>query len=88
MSKDTTATEKALETFVWGARGQLFWDGNKRTSLTIANKILVSEGAGILTITDKYMQSFNTLLLEYYNTGDAKKLKQFLYDNAIQGLEI
>ncbi|MBQ8212461.1 MAG: Fic family protein, partial [Clostridia bacterium] len=31
MSKDTTATEKALEAFVWGARGQFFWDGNKRT---------------------------------------------------------
>lgn len=88
LTSDATATEKALNAFVWGARGQFFWDGNKRTSLTIANKILVSEGAGILTITDKHMQDFNALLLEYYNTGDAKKLKQFLYDNAIQGLEI
>lgn len=88
LTSDATATEKALNAFVWGARGQFFWDGNKRTSLTIANKILVSEGAGILTITDKHMQDFNALLLEYYNTGNAEKLKQFLYDNAIQGLEI
>ena len=88
LTSDATATEKALNAFVWGARGQFFWDGNKRTSLTLANKILVSEGAGILTITDKHMQDFNALLLEYYNTGNAEKLKQFLYDNAIQGLEI
>lgn len=84
----TTATEKALNVFVWGARGQFFWDGNKRTSMTLANKILISEGRGILTITDKYMQEFNTLLLNYYNTGNCEQLKAFLYDNAIQGIEL
>ena len=88
MSKDTTATEKALEAFVWGARGQFFWDGNKRTSLTVANKILLMHGAGIMTITDKHMERFNVLLLDYYNTGKAEDLKQFLYENAIQGIEV
>ena len=88
MSKDTTATEKALEAFVWGARGQFFWDGNKRTSLMLANKILVSSGSGIMTITDKYMEQFNTLLLNYYNTGESEELKQFLYKNAIQGIRL
>jgi Fic family protein len=84
--KDITATEKALEIFVWGTKGQYFWDGNKRTSLMLANKILISAGAGIMTITDKYMEQFNVSLLEYYNTGKSDKLKRFLYDNAIQGL--
>ena len=88
MSKDTTATEKALEAFVWGARGQFFWDGNKRTSLTVANKILLMSGAGIMTITDKHMERFNVLLLDYYNTGKAEDLKRFLYENAIQGIEV
>ena len=88
MGKDTTATEKALSAFVWGARGQLFWDGNKRTSMTLANKILVSAGAGILTITDSCMEQFNTLLLDYYNTGESEKLKRFMYDNAIQGMSV
>ena len=88
MGKDTTATEKALEAFVWGARGQFFWDGNKRTSLTVANKILLMYGAGIMTITDKHMERFNGLLLDYYNTGKAEDLKQFLYDHAIQGIEV
>ena len=82
--KDITATEKALEIFVWGTKGLFFWDGNKRTSLMLANKILISAGAGIMTITYKYMEQFNVLLLEYYNTGKSSELKRFLYDNAIR----
>lgn len=81
--KGMTATDKALEVFTWGTRGQYFWDGNKRTSLMLANKILISAGAGIMTITDKYMEQFNVLLLEYYNTGKSSELKRFLYDNAV-----
>lgn len=88
MSKDTTVTENALDVFLWGTRGQLFWDGNKRTSMTAANKILIASGVGMLTITDKHMEEFNTLLLDYYNTGEGDKLKRFLYDNCIQGLSI
>ena len=84
--KGITATDKALEVFTWGTRGQYFWDGNKRTSLMLANKILISAGAGIMTITDKYMEQFNVSLLEYYNTGKPTELKKFLYDNAIQGI--
>ncbi len=87
-AENTSATDKALEAFVWGTRGQFFRDGNKRTSLTLANKILVMSGAGILTITDKYMEQFNELLLIYYNTGESSQLKSFLYENAIQGIVI
>lgn len=85
---NASATDKALEAFTWGARGQFFWDGNKRTSLMLANKILVLAGAGIMTITDKYMEQFNGLLLDYYNTGESDELKQFLYENAIQGIRM
>lgn len=88
LNTDTSSTEKALSAFVWGTRGQFFWDGNKRTSLTLANKILIASGSGILTITDKYMEQFNTLLLNYYNTGKSDELKNFLYENAIQGISI
>ncbi len=86
LTADTSATAKALEAFVWGARGQFFWDGNKRTSMTLANKILIAAGVGFLTITDKHMEQFNTLLVEYYNTGNGESLKDFLYDNTIQGI--
>ena len=88
MTDDTTNTEKALNAFAWGARSQLFWDGNKRTSMTVANKILIQAGAGVLTITDKHMENFNILLLDYYNSGESEALKTFLYENAIQGIEL
>jgi len=88
LQADTTATEKALNAFVWGARAQLFWDGNKRTSLVLANKILLENGAGMLTISDKNMEEFNTLLLNYYNTGEPEALKAFLYGKAIQGIDL
>lgn len=85
---DTCATEKALDAFAWGTRSQLFWDGNKRTSLTLANKILLQAGAGMLTVQEKNMEQFNEQLLTFYNTGDAEPLKVFLYRNAIQGITI
>ena len=88
MGKDTSETGKALDAFLWGTRGQLFWDGNKRTSMTLANKILIASGAGILTITDKYMEEFNTYLLAYYNTGEGGDLKRFMYKNCIQGMSL
>ena len=74
-TSNASATDKALEAFVWGTRGQFFWDGNKRTSLMLSNKILVSSGSGIMTITDKYMEQFNKILLNYYNTGKSEELK-------------
>lgn len=83
-----TATEKALNAFLWGTRSQLFWDGNKRTSLVLANKIMIAAGVGMLTITDKHMEQFNSLLVNYYDTGDGEALKAFLYDQAIQGIQL
>jgi hypothetical protein len=80
-------TEKALDVFLWGTRAQLFWDGNKRTSLLAANKVLVCAGCGVLTITDPLLQDFNRLLTGYYDNGDGADLKRFLYANAIGGIE-
>lgn len=88
LNADTTATEKALNTFTWGARSQLFWDGNKRTSLVAANKILITSGVGMLTIKENNMQRFNELLVDFYNTGTPDNVKEFLYNNAIEGITL
>ena len=34
--KIKSTTEKALNYYLWAIRSQLFWDGNKRTSNTVA----------------------------------------------------
>ena len=88
LQQPVSAAEKAITLFCWGTRGQFFWDGNKRTSLILANKILLEAGAGMLTITEKNMEEFNRLLVNFYNTGAAEELMQFLYDRALQGIDI
>ena len=79
-------TERAIRYFLWGMRAQLFWDGNKRTSTLCANKILVGEGKGILSVPEKHIREFNTRLSDFYNTGDYGKIDGFVYDNCIHGL--
>lgn len=81
-----TSTEKALNLFCYITYNQLFWDGNKRTALAAANKLLLDNGCGMLTIVDENMQRFNELLLNMYETGDKEQLKMFLYENAIIGI--
>jgi hypothetical protein len=86
LNKSVCETEKAIELFLWGTRKQLFWDGNKRTSLLAANKILINGGKGLLIIAEQNILEFNKLLTQYYNSGDNKLLKKFLYNKAIIGL--
>ncbi len=69
-------------------RSQIFWDGNKRTSMIIANKILIESGCGIITVKEENINEFNTLLTEYYNINNKNKIVDFLYENCIFGLEI
>ena len=69
-------------------RAQVFWDGNERTSMIIANKILIQNGCGIISIKEENIREFNTLLTEYYNTGNQEKISTFLYDKCLFGLEI
>ncbi len=54
--------------------------------MTAANKVLLSGGAGFLTIKISDMVEFNALLSEMYNTGNSDKLKRFLYSKAIVGM--
>ena len=71
---------------LYGMRSQLFWDGNKRTSTIAANKIMIQTGSGIIKVPDIYLEEFNNLLSEFYNTNDNKKIKQFIYENCIDGM--
>ena len=91
MDWDVSITEKAIHYFVWGSKQQLFWDGNKRTSLICANKILLQHGHGILTIRDNNSVKFNKLLTKYYEeeTGNTNynNLVNFLYENGMEGIE-
>ena len=82
-----SVTERALDIFCYITYKQLFRDGNKRTALAAANKILVSNGCGMLTVKDSDMEQFNISLRNMYETGNKDKLKHFLYTHAIKGIE-
>ena len=49
-------------------------------------EFVFTDGTGFLTITDRHMERFNELLLNYYTSGNSEALTDFLYDNCIQGI--
>lgn len=79
-------TEKAIEYMLYGMRNQLFWDGNKRTSTICANKIMIENGCGIIKVPDNKLEIFTTLLSEFYSSNNNEKIKQFIFDNCIDGI--
>lgn len=88
LHSQNSVTEKALNLFMYLCKQQLFWDGNKRTAIIVANKYLIENGKGIFQISEKNIEEFNTLLSEYYSTDEKDELKNFLYHNCIKGLTI
>ena len=86
--KEENITSKSIHLMLYLMRAQVFWDGNERTSMIIANKILIQNGCGIISIKEENIREFNTLLTEYYNTGNQEKISTFLYDKCLFGLEI
>lgn len=79
-------TERSIEYMLYGMRSQLFWDGNKRTSTICANKIMIENGCGIIKVPDNKLEEFTTLLSDFYSTNNKEKLKQFVYNNCIDGI--
>ncbi|GAA0453313.1 filamentation induced by cAMP protein fic [Alkalibacillus silvisoli] len=80
-------TERALTYMLWAMREQLFWDGNKRTSLIAANKILIKNGKGIITIEESKLEEFNERLTKFYETNDYSQIIYFLYDSCLYGID-
>lgn len=82
-------TEKALELFLFISKNQIFWDGNKRTALLTANKIMFNKGLGLFSIPETVFEKFNELLFAYYNSEkdiDAEKILNFMCSNCIFGI--
>lgn len=79
-------TLRSIKYMLYGTRNQLFWDGNKRTSMIIANKIMIMNGKGIILVKDENLLEFNKLLTDYYTKGEDTKIIEFLYNKCIYGL--
>lgn len=68
-------------------RKQMFLDGNKRVAMLFANKIMIDNGCGIITIAKDKQSLFLEKLINFYETNDRQELKEWLYENCIDGME-
>ncbi len=60
---------RAITMFLFGAKCQFFYDGNKRTSRLMMNAILIEAGHPILNIKAKDRLEFNSMMIKFYD-GD------------------
>lgn len=81
------ATERSIEIMLYCMRGQFFLDGNKRTAMLAANKEMIANGQGIITIPVELISEFTPLLVRYYETGKPEAVKEFVYNNCIDGID-
>ncbi len=81
-----TKTEIAIEIMLSIMRRQMFIDGNKRVAMLFANKIMIDNGCGIITIAQELQETFYEKLIKYYESGNMTDLKQWIYDNCIDGM--
>ena len=87
IESDISPLDKALNMTLYLMRAQLFYDGNKRVAMLIGNKIMIENGQGIISVVQKDIKEFYKLLVSYYNTQNKSEIKQFLYENCIDGMK-
>ena len=81
-------TEIAIEIMLWIMRRQMFIDGNKRVGMLFANKIMIDNGCGIITISQENQSTFFEKLIKFYETEDNTDLKQWIYETSIDGINL
>ena len=85
---DKTKTEISIEIMLWIMRRQMFIDGNKRVGMLFANKIMIDNGCGIISISQNNQPTFFEKLIKFYETGDNTDLKKWIYETSIDGINL
>ncbi|MDR1754102.1 MAG: Fic family protein [Eubacterium sp.] len=80
-------TDRGITLMLYCMRKQMFVDGNKRTAMLAGNHIMISNGAGIISIPMEAQDKFKSLLVKFYETNDMEEIKLFVYDNCIDGID-
>lgn len=84
VNKNSSITDKSLTLMYHLMRNQIFWDGNKRTATLVANKLMIDNGAGLISVPLDKWPEWNNLIAKYYMTNDISKLKHWTYENGIE----
>lgn len=85
--KNENKLERCIELFCWIQRCQMFLDGNKRVANLVANKEMIKNGEGIISIPVDKIGEYFTKLINYYETNNNTELKEWIYNNCIDGIE-
>jgi Fic family protein len=88
LSSGNSPIERAMDIMLYMMRSQLFWDGNKRVAMLTANKLMIEDGCGIISVSPELISDFSTQLSEFYTSGDSTEIKNFIYENCIDGIEL
>ena len=80
-------TERAIVIMFRLMKAQLFWDGNKRTSMLAANKLMIQNGCGIISVPNERLEKFNEILCDYYTNDTLDNAVNFVYDECIDGID-
>lgn len=84
--KKENELERCIDLFCFIQRSQMFLDGNKRVANLVANKEMIRLGQGIIAVPVEEIGDYFTKLINYYETGDNSELKNWIFDNAIDGV--
>lgn len=85
--ENTNDLDRCIEIFCWIQRSQMFLDGNKRVANLVANKEMIKNGQGIIAVPVEKIGEYFTKLINYYETGENKELKEWIYENCIDGIQ-
>lgn len=80
-------TDASINLMLYIMRSQAFIDGNKRTATLAANHHMIAHGKGIISIPIKSHAEFTKLLIDYYETNNVTKIKEFIGDVGIDGID-
>lgn len=83
--KINNATQKAITLMLYLMRRQVFIDGNKRTAILCANRVLIENGAGLVNIPVELINEFKEKLIKYYEANEILDIMDFVYKNCIDG---
>jgi len=75
--------QKAAEFLAYAIPEQLFWDGNKRTSFIVANKLLIDDQSGLFIIPENKMNKFAKTLSKIYLNNSSEDFKNFVIKECI-----
>lgn len=77
-------TEIAIDVMLYVLSKRLFSDGDVRVSLMFANKIMIDNGCGFITIRPSQDETFREKMKQYKNS-ETNDFKDWIYASCIKG---